>query len=93
MDNWRERLQKFLNNHHNRVSIEELEPTESPGYWIFKTTCGGKSGGCPHPIHRFLFCEAETKHTISYFDPIRDEKGRWASPYRTWKEAVDNLSR
>jgi len=66
---------------------EEFEPTEEPGYWQTREPCGGLDGGCREPIHRVLFCESGTRHTIQYRDPRRGPGGRWQSPYLTWAQA------
>lgn len=65
---------------------DDYEPTETPGYWRSKTPCGGLAGGCREPLHTFLFNEGPTHHTRAFRDPRRED-GRFASPYRTWRQA------
>jgi hypothetical protein len=86
MTDW-EKFVWHLKLHYN-LTPEEVMPTKAPGYWQIKKKCGGV-GECRNPIHGFMFCTEPMHHTISYRDEPRDRKtGRWASPYRTWKEAV-----
>lgn len=80
-----ENFERFLAIKHPGINISDLEPTETPGYWQLKTPCGGRAGGCKHPIHRVLFNEGPCCHTISFFDCTRGKDGRFASPYRTWE--------
>lgn len=72
---------------HYRLELADVIPTESPGYWRLLEACGGRDGGCHNPIHGTLFNEGPTFHTIRFTDSDRDEHGRWASPYRTWRAA------
>jgi hypothetical protein len=67
-----------------RTDPAQLRPTESPGYWEYKEPCGGRLK-CNHPLHGCLGCDGPCRHTITFLDPARDDKGRFASPYRTWK--------
>jgi hypothetical protein len=86
MTDW-EKFVFHLKLHYN-LTPEEVEPGKSPGYWFIKEYCGG-AGHCRNPIHGTLFNHGPMRHTVSYRDEPRDRKtGRWASPYRTWKEAV-----
>lgn len=55
-----------------KVKLEDLEITSVPGYWQDKEA-KKHIGGKPF------------KATYKYLDPSRDEKGRFASPYRTWR--------
>jgi hypothetical protein len=83
-----EGLETHLRRHHRGLTVADLEPTSTPGYWQIKTPCGGARGGCPSELHGCLFNEGPTHHTISYRDPIRGERGRFASPYRTWRTTL-----
>ena len=66
----------------------DVEKTEAPGYWRKKELCGG-AGVCNAEIHTFLFNEGPMHHNVCFFDSGRDEKGRFVSPYRTWKECEE----
>lgn len=63
-----------------------LEPTETPGYWRYKSGCpGGKQ--CRHVFRDFIGpCDGSVPLTVRYFDSRR-ENGRYVSPYRTWRKA------
>jgi hypothetical protein len=61
--------------------MSELEISEVPGYWRDKEAKIHKG----HPLHGCIGCMKPFKATYVYFDKNRDEKGRFASPYRTWK--------
>lgn len=76
----------YLKFFHPGITINDLEISDTPGYWRLKKPCLGYPQ-CRHPIHRCLFEEGPTYHTISYFDTKRDETGRYISPYATWNKA------
>lgn len=63
---------------HRVQSPEEIEPTETPGYWRFRKTCNGEC------------CMGHTRpmqHTLSFTEHgTRDERGRWVDPFRAWKK-------
>lgn len=70
-----------------KLKPEDVEPTETPGYWQIKEPCGGQRGECSHPLHGFIGCEGSLHHTVSYRDSYRDHKtGRFVSQFRTWKK-------
>ena len=72
----------YFRYHHDVISRDEIEITETPGYWRFKKPC---CPDCQHPMHNFLGCEGPTHHTIDFFEPQpRDEFGRFMSPFRAW---------
>lgn len=85
---WHGRLVLYLSIHHRRSGLtpNDLEPTDTPGYWRILQPCGGRPV-CHNALHGTLFNEGPVQHTISYFDPQRDQRGRFTSPYRTWQEA------
>lgn len=66
-----------------RLSPADVEITQIPGYWRIKTPCRG-AGACSSPLHSCLFHAGPIHHTVSFFDPGRDERGRFSSPCRTW---------
>jgi len=80
----RELVLRQFRLHHRVESLDEVRRTKTPGYWERCEPCGGRAGGCRHPLHQCMFNEGPVRHTLSYFDPPRDERGRWASPTRTW---------
>lgn len=59
-------------------SPDEIEPTETPGYWRFRKVCNGECRmGHTRPM----------QHTLSFTEHgTRDERGRWVDPFRAWKE-------
>lgn len=62
-----------------RVSLDDLEITEVPGYWrdrVPKMHPG-------HPLHSCLFCDGPFRATYTYSDSNR-VGGRFASPTRSW---------
>lgn len=81
---WQQRLSHYLATRH-RASLDDVEPTSTPGYWRYKRPCTG----CVHPLDGHFPTGCGITHTVSYFDAKdRDAQGRWLSPYRTWREAV-----
>lgn len=62
-----------------RVSLHDLEQTETPGYWQDKEP--NMHPG--HPLHGCIFCDGPFRATYTYFDPPR-VSGRFASRARTW---------
>lgn len=86
-----ERLENYLRRYH-KLTLDDVEITESKGYWQIKKPCNGSSrfssspDRCRHPIHGTMFNEGPTHHTVQYLDPDgRDSRGRWVSQYRTWR--------
>ncbi len=67
----KEKVREYFWLHYN-VRLDDLEITSTPGYWQDKNPTKYIYG---RPI----------KATYAYFDPRRDKKGRFASPYRTWR--------
>ncbi len=84
-----EHFERYLMIHYN-LKLDDIVPADVPGYWELREPCGG-AGKCKHPVHTILFNEGPCRHTISYFDPPRDTKGRFASPYRTWRKMREEL--
>jgi len=70
---------------HYRVSLDDLEMTDTPGYWKDKQPKMHPG----HPLHSFLFCDGPFRATYTYFDPPRIG-GRFASVTRTWAALRDN---
>ena len=62
-----------------KVSLADLEITDSPGYWQAKEERVHPG----HPLHRCLGCEGPFKATYTYFDHYR-VSGKFASPTRSW---------
>lgn len=84
-------FRSFIGRHYGAFPAE-LEPTGVPGYFRYRTPCGGAAGGCRQPLHSFLFQEGPCQHTIRYVKSSRDSKGRFVSPYRYWKRKRDDES-
>lgn len=76
-------LSSYLALRHH-LTLDEVEPTPTQGYWRIRKACGGRAGGCNHPMHSTLFNETGCHHTVSYLDSRRNG-ARFASPYRTWR--------
>jgi hypothetical protein len=62
-----------------RVGMDEIEITDTPGYWRDKE----EKMHPGHPLHGCIGCNGLFRATYTYFDPPR-EKGRFASPTRPW---------
>lgn len=81
-----ELLENYLRYKHPDYTLEDIEATNSSGYWRVKNGCpGGKD--CRHAFRGALgSCDGSTDLTI-YFSEHgkRDEKGRWIKPYRVWE--------
>lgn len=73
-------LEQFLRIYYS-IGIDDVEITETKGYWRFKEPC---NDSCHHPIHGCLGNEGRIRHTIS-FTPSRREKGKFVSYYEVWK--------
>lgn len=65
---------------HFHIGVDDVEITESKGYWQFKKPC---DASCHHQIHGFMGNGGRIQHTI-YFAPQRREKGKIVSPYEVW---------
>jgi hypothetical protein len=70
-----------------RLEPGDVVPTDTPGYWRKLEACEGRYGGCGNPVHHGVGSEGPIFHTIHYYDSDRDERGRFRSPYRTWRAA------
>ncbi|MBW1732410.1 MAG: hypothetical protein JRH08_16960 [Deltaproteobacteria bacterium] len=84
-----ERVRSHMRTYYN-VDLDDLEITHVPGYWQDKEPKMHPG----HPLHGCLFCDGPFRASYlpdsqrqagTYFDPIRDPKGRFSSPYRTWR--------
>jgi hypothetical protein len=67
-----------------RVSMEDVEITETPGYWRDREAKMHPG----HPLHGCLGNEGPFKATYRYLDQPR-VNGRFASPTRTWRELFE----
>lgn len=74
-----QRVAEYMRIHH-RKSMDELEITDTPGYWRDREA----SIHPGHPLHSCLGCSGPFRATYSYFDG-RGDGGRFASPTRTWR--------
>jgi len=75
-----ERVRSHMRTYYN-VDLDDLEFTDVPGYWQDKEPKMHPG----HPLHECVFCDGPFRASYRYFDPIRDPKGRFSSPYRTWR--------
>lgn len=81
--NWKERLSFHLKLHHPDLTVDDIEPTDTPGHWKIKGTFEEKEARrCP--LHDCFFYEGSWPHTIQFRDPIQ-VKGRFSSSYLTWR--------
>lgn len=71
-----------------RLKLKDIRLTSTRGYWKIIKACGG-AGTCPNYLHSTIGNSGPTNHTIRYTDAVHDERGRWASPYRTWRAAKE----
>jgi len=83
-----ERLRSHMRTYYN-VDLDDLEITYVPGYWQEKEPKMHPG----HPLHGCLFCEGPFRATYRYLDPIRHSKGRFSSPYRTWRLLYEYLGK
>ncbi len=76
-----------------RLKPDDVEMTDSKGYWAVK---GGCRGGleCRHAFRGELGpCEGGTRLTIYYAEHgVRERNGRWVSPYRIWEMIKSNVN-
>ena len=81
----RERVETAWRFAYRGLTLADVEIAAGPGYWRIKEPCGGR-GACSSPMHQFFGCDGPTQHTVTFVDPpARDERGRFLSPYRTWR--------
>ena len=83
-----ERLRSHMRTYYN-VDLDDLEITHVPGYWQDKEPKMHPG----HPLHGCVFCEGPFRATYRYLDPIRHSKGRFSSPYRTWRLLYEYLGK
>lgn len=77
------RLVRLVDSHMRmkyRKSLDEMEITNTPGYWRDRESKVHHG----HPLHGCIGCDGSFKATYTYFDRAR-EGGRFVSPTRTWK--------
>lgn len=77
-----ERLVWYLKLHHNKT-LDDVEITETRGYWKVKKICNGECRmGHTHPMN----------HNIKFYEGGRDEKGRFKKTCESWivLKNVDN---
>lgn len=81
-------LEQYLRTNYS-IGIDDVEITETKGYWRLKKHC---DDSCHHPIHGCLGNEGRIRHTIS-FTPSRREKGKFVSCYEVWNTITNNGER
>ena len=77
-------FETYLSIYH-KLKPEDVIPSSSKGYWIIIKPCEGY-GKCKHPLHNCMGNKDKMNHTISFTDNTRDKKGKFTSPYKTWKK-------
>lgn len=82
-------LETYLKFYHPNIDINDLEITDTKGYWRVK---GGCKGGdeCSHAFRSALGSCGGGELTISFSEHGRDEKGRFLRPYREWEKWRDS---
>lgn len=84
-----EGLSNYLRMHHPTLTAEELEITDTPGFWRVKGGCPG-GDDCKHAFRGALGRCAGGDLTVYVAEPrVRDRHGRFVSPYRIWREAKE----
>lgn len=77
----------FVLKHRYGLTPDQVTPSDVPSVWVVKEPCPG-GAKCRHAFRIALGpCEGGGRLTIAYYDEPRDKRGRWASPYRTWRAA------
>lgn len=83
-------LADYLRLYHSPLTLDEIEITDTKGYWRIKKLCGID---CHHPIHLCLGCRDRMHHTVYFTQHHRNDKGQFRSPYRVWKVLHEEKSR
>lgn len=68
------------------LTPDDVYPANTPGYWYIKS---------PPPdastdeiwSRQYATVHGVFPRTVTYRDSRRDARGRWTSPYRTWRQA------
>lgn len=79
-------LEQHLRTYYS-IEIDDVEITETKGYWTLKRLCDDSYN---HPIHGYLGNEGRIRHTVS-FTPLRREKGKFVSRYEVWNTIKNHL--
>ena len=74
-------LERHLRTYHS-LTLEDVEITDTKGYWKIKKLCDET---CHHPIHTCLGNEGRMHHGIYCVRYERNDKGQFKSPYQIWK--------
>ena len=84
-------FEAHLRTYHG-YSLDEVEPTPSRGYWVVKAGCPGGQQ-CKHAFRiAGGTCRGDVRLTVYFQDPdYRDARGRFLSPYRTWRAEREKL--
>lgn len=81
----KEAFETFLRSRYD-LGLDDVEPADEKGYWNVKGGCKGGSQ-CKHAFAVAMGpCDGGERLTI-YFSEfgIRNPRGLWMDPYRTWK--------
>ncbi len=76
------RLSWHLRTYHG-MTLEDVKITDTRGYWRCRQACGGR-GECASPLHNAIGCDDGVQHTIPFVEDLRDEQGRFISPFLVW---------
>lgn len=85
-----EEAEKLLERHlktYYSLTLEDVEITDTKGYWKMKMLCDET---CNHPIHTCLGGESRMHHTISFAKHKRNNKGQFQSSYQVWNILRDD---
>jgi hypothetical protein len=80
-----EDLARYLKIHHYGVTPDDLEITDTRGFWRFKARCPGGEN-CRHAFRgHTVACEGGGQITLYIYQSGRDHNGRFLRPYRLWE--------
>lgn len=89
MPDWtpKERLERFLKIYHSKYTVNDVVLAETPGCLLTTIPCPQE--GCPCASQVGGSRQDSFRHTLDIQwagYPVRDEGGRFVSPYRLWNE-------
>jgi len=79
-----ERFERYIRNRHN-LTLDDVVIANVPGFWDVKEPCPGGEN-CRHAYRGYIGSCDGGGLTIYFVEHGRDERGRFLSPTRAWKE-------
>ena len=77
-----DRVKSYLRIYHPDTNYDDIEISETKGYWKDKEPKIHKG----HPLHNCIACSDPFTATYQFVEHgLRDKNGRFISPFRTWK--------